>query len=187
MGQWKEMSIRKNLLVVPVFLLLIGALDSPSYGEEGHPNWGFSFLGGGTSYGKRDVIQVGFLPRWSLALHKKWDLEFEGNFSYYGIVNDKNFYLLGTNANVIFKPIQWNRGSLFIIGGAGVGYNNGNGRVHDIGNSHFAGLLQIGMGTYIKIAKRWWLRGEYRFQHISDPFYHGDGINTHTFVMGVSF
>jgi opacity protein-like surface antigen len=69
----------------------------------------------------------------------------------------------------------------------GVGYNNGNGRVHDIGDSHLAGLLQIGMGTYIRIAKRWWLRGEYRFQHISDPFYHGDGINTHTFVMGVSF
>jgi len=54
---------------------------------------------------------------------------------------------LGLNANILFKPIQWNRGSLFLIGGVRLAYsNNGSGEVRDIGDSHIAGILQIGSG-----------------------------------------
>jgi hypothetical protein len=185
----KGMLIKRNLVFfILVFSLLLGTSISPSYGEEeGRPKWGFSFLGGFNARIHPSLIQVSFLPRLDLPLHNKWDLEFEGNFSYYGISNDKNLYLLGANANILFKPIQWKGGSLFVIGGVGLGYNNSNGKVHDFGDSHLAGVLQAGTGIYIRIKKNLWLRGEYRYQHISDPLNQDAGLDTHSFITGLSF
>jgi len=37
------------------------------------------------------------------------------------------------------------------------------------------------------IGRKWWLRGKYRFHHISDPFEQDSGINTHNLIFGVSF
>jgi len=186
---WKGLLMKPNLLFfVLVSFLLMSAFVSSSYGEEvGRPKWGFSVFGGFNSHHKPDLIQGGFLPRWNLALFNRLDLELEGNFSYYWISEDKNFYLLGANANFLFKPIQWKDGSLFIIGGAGLGYNNSNGKVLDIWKSHLTGILQAGPGIYIRIKKGLWLRGEYRYQHISDPLHNDPGLNTHIFMMGLSF
>jgi opacity protein-like surface antigen len=50
-----------------------------------------------------------------------------------------------------------------------------------------AGVLQGGGGVYLNIKKGLTLRGEYRFQHASDPFNANDGINSHTLVLGVLF
>ncbi len=33
---------------------------------------------------------------------------------------------------------------------------------------------------------RGWLRGAYRLHHISDPFIHDVGLNTHSFILGFS-
>jgi hypothetical protein len=57
----------------------------------------------------------------------------------------------------------------------------------EIGDYHVAGVLQGGTGIYLPMGKGWLLRGEYRFQHISDPFEKDVGINTHNFILRVSF
>jgi opacity protein-like surface antigen len=122
-----------------------------------------------------------------LALHKNWDLEFEGNCSFYNISREKDLYFLGVNANVLFKPIQWNRGFFFVLGGGGLGYDSSGGRVEEIGDSHFGGTLQTGAGIYYSIAKGWAVRFEYRFQHMSEPFRTDKGLNTHNLLLGFSF
>jgi len=107
-----------------------------------------------------------------------------------GIHHSKDLYLLGANTNIIFKPIQWNEAFLFLIGGMGLAYNNNSDdqrRVRDIGDSHIAGILQIGSGIQYYLGKGLWLRGEYRFHHISDPFQGDSGINTHNLLIGISF
>jgi len=72
----------------------------------------------------------------------------------------------------------------------GLAYNNNSDkhrRVRDIGDSHIAGILQIGSVIQYRIGRKWWLRGEYRFHHISDPFEQDSGINTHNLIIGLSF
>jgi len=44
-----------------------------------------------------------------------------------------------------------------------------------------------GTGITYYIGKGVWLRGEYRFHHISDSFLNDPGINSHDFMLGVSF
>jgi len=130
----------------------------------------------------------GFLPRVDLALHRNWDLEFEGNYSYWNISSEKDLYFLGVNGNILFKPIQRNWGSLFLLAGGGLGYDNaGKNRVDEIGDSHCGGILQTGVGIYYNLGKGWALRGEYRLNHISDPFRKDEGLNTHIFLFGISF
>jgi hypothetical protein len=144
-------SILKSLILFFFSLIIVGSFISESYGDEdGALRWGFSIAGSHPQKSKHDLTRWTFLPRLDMALHKSWDLEFEGNFSYYGISKSKNLYLLGLNSNMLFKPIQWNEGSLFLIGGdGGLAYNNNsddNRRVRDIGDSHIAGILQRGSG-----------------------------------------
>ena len=182
--------IKRILILSLITLMVVGSSVSHSYGEEegGKTKWGFSFLGGFNANQKPNLIQFAFLPRFDLALHKSWDFELEGNFSYYGISDSKNLYLLGLNTNILFKPVQWNKGSLFLIGGVGVAYNNNNkGEVNELGDSHMAGIVQGGTGIHYHLGKGYWFRGEYRFQHISDPFNHDLGFNTHNFILGLSF
>jgi len=182
---------KRNLISFLIFPMVIGTFLTNSYGEETKATkWGFSFLGGFNVHSEPDLMLLAFLPRLDLPLHKNWDFEFEGNFSYYAISDSKDLYLLGLNTNLLFKPIQWNKGSLFLFGGAGLAYNNNSDReirVTKIGDSHVAGLLQIGSGIHYYMGKGWLLRGEYRFKHISDPFQRDDGINTHSLVLGLSF
>ncbi len=181
--------MKRILILSLIALTVLGSSVSHSYGEgeDGKTKWGFSFLGGPNVHSHPHLVILAFLPRFDLALHKKWDLEFEGNFSYYGISNSKNLYLLGLNSNILFKPIQWNKGSLFLIGGIGGAYNNNNGDVKDLGDSHVAGILQGGFGMNYSLGKKWGIRGEYRFQHISDPFHKDMGFNTHNFLLGINY
>ncbi len=129
----------------------------------------------------------GFFPRIGLALHKNWDLEFEGNFSFWNISHEKDLYFLGTNANFLFKPFQWTWGSLFLLAGGGLGYDSAGNRIKEIGDTHLGGILQTGVGISYNLGKDWRLRGEYRFYHISEPLRRDDGLNTHIFLLGVSF
>jgi len=181
-----------NLLIILISLLMLLMIDSmPSYSygdEEGRMKWGFSFSSGTDQRSRNDLTKYDFLPRADLGLHKNWVLEFEGNFSYYAIKNSNNLYLLGLNANILYKPIQWNKGFLFLLGGGGLAYdNNSSKQVRGIGDSQIAGILQVGSGISYHLGKELWLRGEYRFNHISDPFRRDSGINTHDLNLGISF
>ena len=185
---WERVWYKRNQVAMVICLTLLGCFVSLSFGEEKEKvRWGLSFLGGVGAGDDPNFTLVAVLPRAGFSLNKFLELEVEGNFSYYAIKEDKNLYLLGTNLNLLFKPIQWNKGGLYLIGGAGVAYNNSNGKVDAMGDSHVAGVLQGGGGVYLNIKKGLTLRGEYRYHHASDPFNHDDGINAHTFVLGVLF
>jgi opacity protein-like surface antigen len=187
----KGTSFKSYLLFIFILLLMIGSLISYSYGREGETvKWGVSVFGGtGEATRNKPHISVyGFLPRIDLALHTNWDLEFEGNYSNWNISTEKDLYFLGANANILFKPIRRNWGSLFLLAGGGLGYDNANkSRVSEIGASHCGGILQAGAGIYYNLGKRWALREEYRFYHISDPFRKDLGLNTHIFLLGIYF
>ena len=187
---------RKKLLMVflltLVFLLMPGAsFISISHGEAEKARYGASVSGGISDQNRgHRFTRWAFLPRFNLPLHRYWDLEFEGNFSYYDTSTVKNLYVLGLNVNILFKPIRWDRNALFLLAGAGLGYNNSTERYHktwDIGNTHVAGTIQGGLGIEYFIGRGCWLRGEYRFNHISDPFKLDPGINSHNLMLGVSF
>jgi hypothetical protein len=184
----KGFPIRKHMVLFFSLFLLFGMMVSPSYGnEEKNIRYGFSVLGGPEADSRADILLFAFLPRVDLLLHRNWELEFEGNLSYYGISESKNLYLLGVNTNILYKLIQWKKGSFFLLGGGGLAYDNSNGHVKNVGNSHFAGVLQGGGGVYLDIGKGLLLRVEYRYQHISEPFISDAGLNTHNFALGVSF
>jgi hypothetical protein len=181
----------KSYLIFTSILLLTGeSLISYSYGEEEKSvKWGFSVFGGtgDAYYNIPDMSVFGFLPRIDLALHRNWDLEFEGNYSYWNISGEKDLYFLGVNGNILFKPIQRNWGSLFLLAGTGLGYDNaGQNRVHEIGKSNCGGILQGGAGVYFNLGRGLALRGEYHFYHISDPFNNDTGLNTHLFLLGIA-
>jgi hypothetical protein len=182
------MVIKRNLIFVFIILMMIGFKVSDSRADEdGKTKWGFSVLLGPNAGGHLDFTHSALLPRAGLALHKKWDLEFEGNFSHYFIHGEKDLYLLGINGNLLFKPVQWGKAIPFLIAGAGLAYNNNSGFVWEMGDSHTAGIVQGGGGILYDMGKGLWLRGEYRFHHISDPFERDHGLNTHGFILGVTF
>jgi hypothetical protein len=169
---------------------MIGLLVSYAYGEgEKKVKWGYSIFGGAgdTIYSKPDTAVFGFLPRVDLALHRNWDLEFEGNISYWNISGEKSLYFLGVNGNLLFKPIIRHWGSFFLLAGGGLGYNNAGNRVREIGDSHCGGILQAGTGIYYNLRKGSAFRIEYRLYHISDPFRRDMGINSSIFLLGLSF
>lgn len=179
---------RSFLSIVLSLLLFTGCFTSLCYGdEEGDVKWGFSVLLGPNAGGHLDFTHSALLPRGGVALHKKWDLEFEGNFSHYFINGEKDLYLVGVNGNLLFKPVQWGKVTPFLIAGAGLAYNNNSGFVWEMGDSHTAGILQGGGGILYDTGKGFWFRGEYRFHHISDPFERDHGLNTHSFILGVAF
>jgi hypothetical protein len=178
----------KRFLSIIFCLLLIGCFVSLCYGDEKvDVNWGGSVLLGPNGGGSLDFTHFALLPRVGLALHKKWDLELEGNFSYYFIHKVENLYLLGVNANVLFKPFQWGKLTPFLIAGVGLAYNNNDGEVWELGDSNTAGILQGGGGILYNTGRGFWIRGEYRFHHISDPFERDHGLNTNSFILGVTF
>lgn len=170
--------------------LMAGPIVSSSYGEEaGRVRYGFSVLGGAGDawHNETDMTVYGFLPRVDFPLHKNWDLEIEGNYSYWNIRKEHDFYFLGVDANILFKPIQGSWGSWFLLAGGGLGYDSAGKRVKQIGDSHCGGILQAGTGIYYNLGKKWALRIEYRFYHTSEPFRSDTGLNTHTALLGVSF
>ncbi len=185
----KRLFTRKLLrLIFP--LALVASFVSNSYGEAGKITYGASFSGGFTEQGRNYFTRWAILPRVGLPLHKYWDLEFEGNFSYYDTSEVKKLYVLGFNGNILFRPIRWGRACFFLLAGAGLGYDNstdGNHHTWDVGDTHVAGTLQGGLGVDYSIAKGWGIRGEYRFNHVSDPFRPDPGINTHNFMLGFTF
>jgi hypothetical protein len=178
----------RSLFSIVICLLFVGSFPLLCYGDEKlNVKWGVSVLLGPNAGGHMDFTHSAVLPKGGVALHKMLDLEFEGNFSHYFIDGEKDLYLLGVNGNLLFKPIQWGKVTPFLIGGAGLAYNNNSGFVWEMGDSHAAGVLQGGGGILYDTGKGFWLRGEYRFHHISDPFERDHGLNTHGFILGVTF
>jgi hypothetical protein len=178
--------------------MMTGSFTSHSYGEEKKVRWGVSVFGGtgDAFYSKADMAVIGFLPRISLPLYKKnWDLEFEGNLFYYDIRQTHDLFFLGLSHNILFKPIQERWGSLFLLGGAGLGYDSAGRKlkIEDshfplMGHHHFAGFFQAGAGTFFNVGRGTALRVEYRLYHLSEPFDKTDrGLNTHTVLLGISF
>jgi hypothetical protein len=187
----QEKSLMVFVLTLILLMILVPPFISISRGEEEKASYGVSVSGGFSeqSRGHR-FTRWAFLPRVDLPLYRYWDLEFEGNFSYYETSAVKDLYVLGLNVNILFKPIRWDRNALFLLAGAGLGYNNSTERDHeawDIGDTHVAGTVQGGFGIEYFIGRGCWLRGEYRFNHISDPFNADPGINSHNLMLGVSF
>ncbi len=181
---------QKGVIILVAFFILGLIVSTSNGGEERKTQWGFSLLAGPNAdfiHGRPTLTQLALLPRINYPLHRKWDFELEGNFSYYGIKHEKNLYVLGANANIRFKPLEGKGWKWFLVGGVGAGYNNSNGGVRYIGKSHVAGVLHIGTGMDVSIGKGYSLRGEYRLEHLSDPFNHDEGINTHCFMLGVSY
>lgn len=179
---------KTNLIIFLLFFFIIGLLLPSSYGEEILKNrFGFSILEGTNANREPHMKEAGFLPRLIFGINENWDFEFEGNFSYYGISKEKNIYFLGLDGNIMFKSLKWRGGNIFLLAGGGIGYDNNNGKIKEIGDSHFAGLLQAGTGINLSLGKGLWLRGEYRFQHISEPFRRDSGLNTHNVLLGISF
>ncbi len=188
------------LLSVLLLLIIVGSIASYSYAEEEKKaKGGFSVLGGtgDATLSKIDMEVYGVIPRVTLPLckdWKMWDIEFEGNFFYYAIHKMPNVYFLGLSTNTVFKPIQERWGSIFLLAGGGLGYDSAGERLHRgknpplLGNQHFAGFGQGGLGVLFNIGRGKALRVEYRFYHLSEPFDTSDrGLNTHNILLGISF
>jgi hypothetical protein len=187
-GVFKKIFGNRSTFSIIVSLLCLACFAALCYGDEKRDvKWGFSVLLGPNARGHIDFTHSALLPRGGVALHKNWDLEFEGNFSHYFINGERDLYLLGVNGNFLFKPIQWGKVTPFLIAGAGLAYNNNTGFVWEMGDSHTAGIVQGGGGIFYDMGKGLWLRGEYRFYHISDPFERDHGLNTHSFILGATF
>ncbi len=187
-----RMILNKRVLFIVffTFLTIFGSLISRSYGDEVlKTRYGVSVFGGAGDawHNETDFTVVGVLPRVSFPLHKNWDLDVEGNYSYWNIRRENDLYFLGVNANVLFKPIQGEWGSLFLLAGGGLGYDSAGKRVKQIGDSHCGAILQAGLGVYYNLGKGIALRVEYRFYHLSEPFRADTGLNSHNALLGISF
>ncbi len=189
------------LLSTVLALMIVGSIVSHSYAEEEKKKgtWSVSVFGGtgDAVLSKIDMEVFGLIPRITLPLckdWKKWDVEFEGNFFYYNIHKMPNVYFLGLSTNLVFKPIQEKWGSIFLLVGGGLGYDSAGERLHRgtnpplLGDQHFAGFGQGGLGVLFNISRKTALRVEYRFYHLSEPFDTSDrGLNTHNVLIGISF
>ena len=183
--------LNKSFMLITffTFLSVFGSLISPSYGVDlRNLRYGVSIIGGVGEvwHDNPDFTVYGVLPRIDLSLHRYWDLEFEGNYSYWNMPSEQSLYFLGVDVNLLFKPVQGSWGSLFLLGGAGIGYDSAGKKVEQIGDTHVGGILQAGAGIYYNLGERWSLRLEYRFYHLSDPFKSDEGLNSHTALLGIS-
>jgi opacity protein-like surface antigen len=179
---------RKSLWLV-LALLLVWQVPA-SFGEEKKITFGFSVYGGTGAnfiYAKPDINIVSLLPRAELKLHRSWNLEIEGDYSYLAISREPDLWTLGLNANIVFAPFQWKWGSLFALAGAGPNYSSAGDRIPQLGDTHLGGILHGGAGLTINLGKGTALRGEYRFKHFSQPLKSDKGLNTHGLVLGFSF
>ncbi len=187
---WKILRKRFLLIALLAFLTVFGSHISSSHGEEINKlKYGFSVFGGvgDVFHRKPDLTTYGFLPRIGLRLLSILDLELEGNYTYWNIRKEHDLYFLGANANLVFKPIQGKWGSLFLLGGAGIGYDSAGKRVEQIGDQHLGGILQAGAGVYYNLGKRLAIRVEYRLCHISEPLKNDRGLNSHNVLLGISY
>ncbi len=186
----QRISGKRYLFFILVPFIVVGSLISDSYGEEtARTRYGVSIFGGigDAWHNEADFTVYGVLPRVSFPLHRNWDLDVEGNYSYWNIRREHNVYFLGVDANVLFKPIQGKWGSLFVLAGGGLGYDSAGKRVEQIGDSHCGGILQAGAGIYYNLGKGIAMRVEYRFYHLSEPFRSDTGLNSHNILLGISF
>lgn len=183
--------LNRAFLLISFFVFFaMGAFPPLSSGEEPRTlRYGVSIFGGTGDgwHGKPDLGVYGVHPRIDLALHRNWDLEFEGNYTYWDIRRGHNFFFIGLDVNILFKPLQRKWGSLFLLAGAGIGYDSAGKKVEQVGDSHLGGILQTGIGLYYHLGKRTALRVEYRFYHLSEPFRDDRGLNSHNALLGISF
>jgi len=190
MGSWEIVNKRSLLIAVFVFFMMFGSLISHSYGEESRNlRYGVSVFGGSGDawHNETEFTVLGVLPRIDVALHRNWDLEFEGNYSYWNIRREHDLYFVGIDVNLLFKPIQRKWGSVFLLAGGGIGYDSAGKRVEQIGDSHCGGILQAGAGFFYTLGKRTALRVEFRFYHLSEPFRDDLGLNSYNALIGISF
>jgi len=185
-GGWRG---AERLMIFFILLLLPGLVALPAHGEE-EKGLGFGLSGiigtGDALHEDPEFTLYGIFPRLSYPVAKPLGIEMEGNFARYIVSGQKDFNLLGGSLNFLFKPIRYHWGSLFLLGGGGFGYHDADG-VEEIGDSSFSGILQGGAGILYHLAGGWALRGEYRLVHISDLMQKDQGINTHAFLLGISF
>lgn len=190
MGRIWGISKRSLLIGSFAFLAMFGSLNSSSYGDEPRSiRYGVSVFGGigDAWHNETEFTTFGVLPRIDVALHRNWDLEFEGNYSYWNIRREHDLYFAGIDVNLLFKPLQRKWGSLFLLAGAGIGYDSAGKRVEQIGDSHCGSILQAGVGLYYNLGKGIAMRVEYRFYHLSEPFRDDKGLNSHSALLGISF
>jgi hypothetical protein len=190
MGRIWGINKRSLLIAFLVFFAMFGSLISYSYGEESRNlRYGVSVFGGigDAWHNETEFTTFGVLPRIDVALHRNWDLEFEGNYTYWNIRRQNDLYFAGIDVNLLFKPIQRKWGSVFLLAGAGIGYDSAGKRVEQVGDSHCGGILQAGVGFYYNLGKGIAVRVEYRFYHISEPFRDDTGLNSHNVLLGISF
>lgn len=151
--------------------------------------YGLSLLGGAGDQGSFDVEYYAGYPRWGWFFRDRWELEFEGNIGHYRLdTPDKatDMTSLGLNGLVVFQFLQSDRYRVFLTGGGGLIYLDLDERPR-VGDSSVVGLAQGGVGVKFPVSGRTFLRLEYRFQHVSDPFDTSDsGWNYHCLVLGLS-
>ncbi len=184
----RKLAKKKSSVLFFFLLVLLGWSISPSSAEEkAGRGFGLSIVGGTSPRHHRNVTLSAFFPRAEFRLGKRWNVEAEGNLSHYFFRDEKNLYVIGAQGNLVYTPFEHEGVAPFLRGGGGLGYNNGNGKVREIGETHITGILQGGGGLKFDTGGRGRFRVEYLFHHISDPFRHDKGINIHCFVLGVSF
>ncbi len=147
---------KRYLILTLVTFVVIGLWISHSYGEEASQfNYGFSAFGGrGEAWHVKPHFEVyGFLPRVDWNVYRILSLELEGNFSYWNIAAQKDFYFFGGNINILFKPIQWKWGSLFMLVGGGIGYDSARNKVSEIDTRVVEGFSKQARAFSITLGK----------------------------------
>lgn len=197
-----DLSRRGYFLSILLSFAIAGSIVSYCNAEEEEKKitWGISVFGGtgDAVHHNADMEVYGLIPRMTFPFYKKWKLDFEieGNFFYYNIHKMHDVYFLGLSHNFVFKPIRERWGTLFLLVGAGIGYDSAGKRLKRaavlddplLGDQHFAGFFHGGAGILYDMGRGMALRLEYRFSHISEPLDTGDrGMNTHNILFGISF
>lgn len=171
-----------NLLVIPE-----GSCEEIE--ERFRYEYGLSLLGGAGDQDSFDVEYYAGYPRWGWFFRDRWELEFEGNIGHYRLDSpDKttNMTSLGLNGILVFEFLQSDRYRVFLTGGGGLMYLDLDERPR-VGDSSVVGLAQAGVGVKFPVRGTTFLRLEYRFQHVSDPFDTSDrGWDYHCLVLGIS-
>jgi opacity protein-like surface antigen len=179
--------IEKLLFTACLVAICVVLLVPCAYGEDGGTRWGISLLGGWAANAEPELTHTALLPSVEFPMSRLWSVNVEGNLSHYAISGRKDIDLLGANVYLLVRPVSWGRGSWFALAGGGLGYATTNRETDNLVRREFAAVIEAGTGIEHKISEIFSLKVEYRFVHISSPYVNDRGINSHNFVMGVTW
>jgi len=77
---------------------------------------GFSLGVGHPQKSKHDLNLWTFFPRVDVPIGENWEIEVEGNASYYDVSKTKNLYVLGLNTNILLSPFGGREENFFCWG-----------------------------------------------------------------------